>query len=46
MPWVHMDIAGSAYLIADRAHNPRGALGTGITTLARLALEFANGSGS
>jgi leucyl aminopeptidase len=46
VPWVHMDIAGSAYLIADRAHNPRGALGTGVTTLTRLALDFANGSGS
>lgn len=44
VPWVHMDIAGSAYLTSDRAHNPKGALGTAVTTLARLALDFADGA--
>jgi leucyl aminopeptidase len=41
VPWVHLDIAGSAYLTADKAHNPKGALGTAVSTLVRLALDFA-----
>ena len=41
VPWVHVDIAGSAYLIADKAHNPKGALGTAVSTLVRLALDFS-----
>ena len=40
VPWVHVDIAGSAYLTADKAHNPKGALGTAVSTLVRLALDF------
>jgi leucyl aminopeptidase len=44
VPWVHLDIAGSAYLTSDRAHNPKGALGTSVSTLTRLALDFAAGS--
>jgi len=40
-PWVHVDIAGSAYLTADKAVNPKGALGTGVSTLVRLALDYA-----
>jgi leucyl aminopeptidase len=40
VPWVHVDIGGSAYLISDRAHNPKGALGTTVSTLVRLALDF------
>jgi leucyl aminopeptidase len=43
-PWVHVDIAGAAYLTADKATNPKGAVGTGVTTLTRLALDFAAGS--
>ncbi len=43
-PWVHLDIAGAAYLSADKATNPKGAVGTGVTTLAQLALDFARGS--
>ena len=42
--WVHVDIASSAYLSADKATNPKGAIGTGVTTLTRLALDFAAGS--
>ena len=42
--WVHVDIAGAAYLTADKASNPKGAVGTGVTTLTRLALDFAAGS--
>ncbi len=43
-PWVHLDIAGTAYLTSDKAWNPKGALGTGVTTLVRLALDFAAGA--
>jgi leucyl aminopeptidase len=41
VPWVHVDIAGSAYLIRDKAHNPKGSLGTSVSTLVRLARDFA-----
>lgn len=44
VPWVHMDIAGTAYLLSDKAWNPKGALGTGVTTLTRLALDYAANS--
>jgi leucyl aminopeptidase len=40
VPWVHVDIAGSAYLTADKAVNPKGALGTAVSTLVRLALDY------
>jgi len=43
VPWVHLDIAGTAYLSAERSHNHRGALGTAVTTLTRLALDFGAG---
>jgi leucyl aminopeptidase len=39
-----MDIAGTAYLLSDKAWNPKGALGTGVTTLTRLALDYAAAS--
>jgi leucyl aminopeptidase len=41
VPWVHVDIAGSGYLIRDKAHNPKGSLGTTVSTLVRLARGFA-----
>ena len=41
MPWVHVDIAGTAYLSSDKAWNAKGALGTAVTTLVRLALDYA-----
>ena len=40
VPWVHVDIGGSAYLIRDKASNPKGSLGTTVSTLVRLALDF------
>ena len=43
-PWVHVDIGGSAYLTSDKANNPKGALGTTVSTLVRLALDFAAAS--
>jgi leucyl aminopeptidase len=42
VPWVHVDIGGSAYLTSDKAANPKGALGTAVSTLVRLALDFAD----
>jgi leucyl aminopeptidase len=39
-PWVHVDIAGSAYLTSDKAWNAKGALGTSVSTLVRLAQDF------
>jgi leucyl aminopeptidase len=44
VPWVHIDIGGSAYLVRDRAHNPKGSLGTTVSTLVRLARDFAAGA--
>ena len=44
VPWVHVDIAGSAYLTSDKAVNPKGALGTAVSTLVRLALDFQAGA--
>ncbi len=44
VPWVHIDIAGSAYLVRDKAHNPKGSLGTAVSTLVRLATDFAAGA--
>ena len=43
VPWVHIDIGGSAYLIRDKPHTPKGALGTTVSTLVRLARDFAPG---
>jgi leucyl aminopeptidase len=42
-PWVHVDIGGSAYYSTDKANNPKGALGTTVSTLVRLALDFQAG---
>ncbi|MBA3689425.1 MAG: aminopeptidase [Chloroflexi bacterium] len=44
VPWVHVDIGGSAYLMRDKAHNPKGSLGTTVSTLVRLARDFAAGA--
>jgi leucyl aminopeptidase len=44
VPWVHVDIAGSAYLTADKASNPKGAVGTAVSTLVRLGLDYSAGS--
>ncbi|MCP4548265.1 MAG: leucyl aminopeptidase [bacterium] len=35
-PWIHLDIAGTAYLGKEREHNPKGGNGFGV----RLLLEF------
>ena len=46
VPWVHVDIGGSAYLTSDKAVNPKGALGTAVSMLVRLALDYAAGDGA
>jgi leucyl aminopeptidase len=43
VPWVHVDIAGSAYVGADKPYAPKGATGASVSTLVRLALDFAAG---
>jgi leucyl aminopeptidase len=42
VPWVHVDIAGPAYLGADKPYGPKGATGASVATLVRLALDFAS----
>jgi leucyl aminopeptidase len=41
VPWVHVDIAGTAYLSQEKPYAPKGATGAAVSTLARLALDFA-----
>ena len=41
VPWVHVDIAGTAYLAADKPYGPKGATGAGVGALVELALDFA-----
>ncbi len=40
VPWVHLDIAGPAYLGADKPYGPKGATGSAVAALVELALEF------
>jgi leucyl aminopeptidase len=42
-PWVHLDVAGTAWMTADKATFPKGAVGVAVTTLVRLGLDFAAG---
>ena len=39
LPWVHMDIAGTAWADQAAPHQPKGATGVGVRTLAELALD-------
>ncbi|HUF05976.1 MAG TPA: M17 family peptidase N-terminal domain-containing protein [Candidatus Binatia bacterium] len=41
VPWVHVDIAGTAYLGAEKPYGPKGATGSAVGALVRLALDFA-----
>ncbi len=43
VPWVHVDIAGTAYLTSDKPYGPKGATGASVATLVRLAQDFAAG---
>ena len=39
LPWVHMDIAGTAWAEETKPYQPKGATGVGVRTLAELALD-------
>ncbi len=39
-PWIHLDIAGTAYLSAPQGINGKGATGVHVKTLYELAKEF------
>ena len=39
VPWVHMDIAGTAWADEPKPYQPKGATGVGVRTLAELALD-------
>jgi len=39
LPWVHMDIAGTAWAEEAKPYLPKGATGVGVRTLAELALD-------
>src|SRR5262249_13127135 len=40
VPWVHLDIAGPAFLSAEDGYSPKGGTGFGVRTLAELAATF------
>ena len=39
LPWVHMDIAGTAWAEDGKPYQPKGATGVGVRTLAELSLD-------
>lgn len=41
LPWVHLDIAGTAFLSAERGTNPKGATGVMVRTLLEYLLSTA-----
>ena len=41
VPWVHVDIAGTAYLSSEKPYGPKGATGSAVGALVRLALDFS-----
>jgi leucyl aminopeptidase len=40
VPWVHVDIAGTAYISAEKPYGPKGATGAAVGALVQLALDF------
>jgi len=46
LPWVHMDIAGTAWAEEPRPYQPKGATGVGTRTLAELAHAMSVGGDS
>jgi leucyl aminopeptidase len=40
VPWVHCDIASTAYLGTEKPYGPKGATGAAVGALVELALEF------
>ena len=43
VPWVHVDIASTAYLSTEKPYGPKGATGSGVAALVALALAFEGG---
>jgi leucyl aminopeptidase len=43
-PWVHIDIAGTAWAEEAKPYQPKGATGVGVRTLVELALDAASWS--
>ncbi|MGH2402726.1 MAG: leucyl aminopeptidase family protein [Candidatus Limnocylindria bacterium] len=43
VPWVHLDIASTAYLSAEKPYGPKGATGSAVGALVELALDFSRG---
>ncbi len=41
LPWLHMDIAGTAWAEEPKPYQPKGATGVGVRTLVELALDAA-----
>ncbi len=41
VPWVHIDIAATAYLSAEKPYGPKGATGSAVAALVALAMSFA-----
>jgi leucyl aminopeptidase len=39
LPWVHMDIAGTAWADESKPYQPKGATGVGVRTLTTLAFS-------
>ena len=44
LPWVHMDIAGTAWAEEAKPYQPKGATGVGVRTLVELALDVQSWS--
>jgi leucyl aminopeptidase len=45
LPWVHMDIAGTAWAEESKPYQPKGATGVAVRTLAELALGAGSWAG-
>jgi len=41
-PWVHLDIAGPAWLTKDQAYNPKGASGAGVRLFVQLLRNWSD----
>jgi leucyl aminopeptidase len=44
LPWVHLDIAGTAWAEEVKPYQPKGPTGVGVRTLVELALDAATWS--
>lgn len=45
-PWIHLDIAGTAFLSKERGVNPKGATGVMVRTLVEYLLKLSEGAGA